>query len=94
MTGPRSLPPSAYVDPASEAADRALFARTWFGLGRADQVADPGRFATRDVAGQSILLVRGRDGVLRGFANTCRHRGARLMDGAGDCRGIKCPFHA
>lgn len=94
MTAPRSLPPVTYVDPASEAADRALFARTWIGLGRADQVATPGSFATRDVAGLSILLVRDRDGQLRGFANTCRHRGARLMQGAGACRGIRCPFHA
>ena len=37
--------------------------------------------------------MRGRDGALRAFANTCRHRGARLLDGSGNCRAIRCPFH-
>jgi choline monooxygenase len=38
--------------------------------------------------------LRGRDGVLRGFHNVCRHRGARLLtDGAGRCETLRCPYH-
>lgn len=89
-----SLPPAAYTDPGADTADRGLFARHWIGVGRADQVPLPGSYRALDVAGQAILLVRDMTGELRAFANSCRHRAARLMDGAGECRGIKCPFHA
>lgn len=90
----QSLPPACYTQAGLvEAEARAVFGG-WVGVGRADMVADPGRFIALDFAGHSIILLRDRDGQLRAFANSCRHRAARLMDGAGDCRGIKCPFHA
>lgn len=89
-----SLPPALYASAELlEAETRAVFGG-WVGLGRADMVREPGSFIALDFAGQSIILVRDMAGKLRAFANTCRHRGARLMDGAGACRGIKCPFHA
>ena len=47
------------------------------------------------VLGQSLLLVRDAQGVLRVFHNVCRHRGRRLLDDA--CRhaaAIRCPYHA
>ena len=91
----RSLPPSCYTDERiAEAEVDAIFRRGWIGVGRADRVAQPGDFAALDIAGQSIILLRDRDGSLRAFANTCRHRGARLLDGDGNCRGIRCPFHS
>lgn len=89
-----SLAPEAYTSPAFDRLDKALFARHWIGIGRADLVPDAGRFRTLDIAGQSVLLLRDREGTLRAFANTCRHRAARLMEGEGACRGIRCPFHS
>ena len=89
-----SLPPGCYTDAAWAKAERDLFRTHWIGVGRADQVAKPSTYRTLDIAGQSIILLRDRDGVLRALANTCRHRGARLLDGEGDCRGIRCPFHS
>ncbi len=90
-----SLPPQVYTCAEIAAAEeRALFRRHWLGLGRADVVQNPGDFIALDIAGQSLILLRDREGALRGFANTCRHRGARLLDGAGNCRGIRCPFHS
>lgn len=89
-----SISPEAYMSPAFDDLDKALFGRHWIGIGRADLVPDAGRFRTLDIAGQSILLLRDREGTLRAFANTCRHRAARLMEGEGECRGIRCPFHS
>ncbi len=90
-----SLPPACYVDPAITALEvEHIFRRGWIGVGRADQVASAGDFRTLDIAGQSVILLRDRDGALRALANSCRHRAARLMDGAGNCRGIRCPFHS
>lgn len=89
-----SLPPECYTsDEMLREETRHVFGG-WVGLGRADMVPDPGSYIALDVAGQPVLLLRDRDGALRAFANSCRHRGARLMQGRGTCRGIKCPFHA
>ena len=74
-----------------------VFFRSWFYAGRVDSLAEPGAFVAVDVVGGSILLVRGKDGELRGFYNVCRHRGSRLCDeeSTGQLRSaIKCPYHA
>ena len=73
-----------------------VFFRRWYYLGRVDELAEPGDYVAYDVAGESIVVVRGKDGKLRGFYNVCRHRGSRLCElGAGHARGaIKCPYHA
>lgn len=90
-----SLPPACYVDETVTQAERDhIFRGGWFGVGRADQVKEVGDFTALDVAGQSIILVRDKDAQVQAFANSCRHRAMRLMEGTGNCRGIKCPFHA
>lgn len=90
-----SLPPACYAAPAVVDAEiSALFRGGWIGVGRADLVPEPGDYVTLDIARQAILLLRDKEGRLRAYANTCRHRGARLMNGEGNCRGIRCPFHA
>ncbi len=67
-----------------------------------------GDFLVRDVLGESILIIRGKDGGLQAFYNVCRHRGCRLvLDDApafhaegqpgpdGTFRGaIRCPYHS
>jgi phenylpropionate dioxygenase-like ring-hydroxylating dioxygenase large terminal subunit len=90
-----AIPPKFYRDNAvvTQEVDR-IFRKHWICLGRADRVGDPGSFAAVDVAGQSLILARDKAGVLHAFANTCRHRGARLADGEGKCNGFACPFHA
>ncbi len=90
-----SLSSRAYVDPAIYEAERqAVFRRTWQLLGPASVVREPGRYQAVDVAGWKLFVLRGRDGVLRGFHNVCRHRGARLLgEGSGDCQVLRCPYH-
>ena len=70
-----------------------LFHRHWLGLGRADRFEQPGQYETMEIAGVPVLLISDRDGKLHAFNNACRHRGARLLDGEGKCRTIRCPFH-
>lgn len=89
------LPPVAYTgDDFFEVEQRRLFGRAWVAVASAAEVAEPGRLLVRSVGGTSVLITRGRDGVLRGFVNSCRHRGTELA--AGDCtvsRTIRCPYH-
>ncbi|MEA2789035.1 MAG: hypothetical protein QOG73_1441 [Acetobacteraceae bacterium] len=54
----------------------------------------PGSYRTDDYTGVPVLTVRGRDGRLRAFINTCRHRGAKVASGEGTARSFTCPYHA
>lgn len=54
-----------------------------------------GDWQTLDYLGESIIVIRGDDGDVRAFANVCRHRGSRLVDGHRGCsRRLVCPYHA
>ncbi|MEM7076944.1 MAG: aromatic ring-hydroxylating dioxygenase subunit alpha, partial [Pseudomonadota bacterium] len=89
------LPPECYTHPdVTQREIEQLFRNGWIGVGRSSMVSRPGDYIALDIAGQNIILLRDRDGALRAFANTCRHRSARLVDGTGNCRGIRCPFHS
>ncbi len=93
----RTLPGSDYHDLAVYELEREqVFFRSWFIAGRADQAAEPGSWFTVDVVGESILVMRGNDGELRGFYNVCRHRGAVLReDDCGQEKGaLACVYHA
>ncbi len=90
-----SIPPRCYTEAEVQALEtETLFRQGWFGVGRADLVKAPGDYVALDLAGQAIILLRDKEGALRAFANACRHRGARLVQGEGTCRGLRCPFHS
>jgi Rieske 2Fe-2S family protein len=79
-----------------EREQEGMFARNWIYAGRAEHVAGAGDFVLRAVAGEELILVRGRDGAVRAFYNLCRHRGTRLCaESTGRFTGsIVCPYHA
>jgi carnitine monooxygenase subunit len=91
-----SLPAWTYSDPEFFNAEVARVIRpAWQLVCHQSDVAGPGDFHTLDVVGESVVVVRGRDAVLRAFTNVCRHRGARLVDGASGCaQRLVCPYHA
>jgi phenylpropionate dioxygenase-like ring-hydroxylating dioxygenase large terminal subunit len=67
---------------------------SWQIVCHVNSIPKAGDYATFDLAGESILALRDRDGSIRGFHNVCRHRGARLLDGSGNCpASITCPYH-
>ena len=90
-----SLPPPFYTSKTLAQQEIELFFRqSWIGVGRSDIVSAPGDYITLDVANQHIILLRDKKSKLRAFANTCRHRSARIIDGKGSCKGLRCPFHS
>ena len=62
-------------------------------VGWVGEVAQSGSYTTKEVAGVSVLLVRGKDGVLRAFINGCAHRGAEVASDCGTTRLFTCPYH-
>ncbi|HTU82254.1 MAG TPA: aromatic ring-hydroxylating dioxygenase subunit alpha [Candidatus Acidoferrales bacterium] len=91
----RSLSREAYWGEAFfERERRAIFWSEWFYAGRADALDAAGAYCVLEVAGESVVVVRGEDGIYA-HRNFCRHRGSRLLCGEGRVRGaIRCPYHA
>jgi len=76
-----NLDPRYYVDPALFERERqVIFRRHWHMLGPTSQLREPRGYLAVDAAGWKLFALRGRDGVLRGFHNVCRHRGTRLCE--------------
>jgi glycine betaine catabolism A len=105
----KTFPVAAYRSAESFDAERErIFWREWYCVGRDEEIPVPGDYLALDVAGQLVLLVRGRDGVARAFYDVCRHRGCRLALGqparpealeahgpTGRFKGaITCSYHA
>lgn len=85
-----------------------IFCREWLCVAREEEFPLAGDHRVLDVLGESILLVRNREGALRAFYNVCRHRGSRLCrspqehvaagrvalpGGLTAGRLIVCPYH-
>lgn len=95
--GALTLEARYYTSEEILAAERErIFLQEWICIGREDEVPNAGDFVTAEVGGESLLVVRGRDGAVRAFFNLCRHRGTRLCGTAqGSLPGrIRCPYHA
>jgi choline monooxygenase len=91
----RAMPPGVYISETFFAREIAgIFRREWVCVGRASAMAKPGDYVASDIAGQPVLVVRGRDGVLRAMSNVCLHRMSTLLKGEGNVRAITCPYHA
>jgi choline monooxygenase len=90
------LPVSWYIDPEAYQRDRKhIFAPNWSLFGPEAGLHQPRSWRADIVNGWPVFVIRGDDGVLRGFHNVCRHRAARLLNGeSGSCARIVCPYHA
>lgn len=89
-----TLIPDAYREPRFYAAEQErVWGAGWVCIGYTSQVAQPGDMFTATVAGQPILVTRGKAGALHGFYNVCRHRGSQLVQGECHQEIIRCPYH-
>lgn len=71
-----------------------LWSRVWVFAGRAEDVARPGDHLTFDDLGVPIVIVRGADGELRAFYNSCQHRGAPVVrEACGSAPNLRCQYH-
>ena len=90
-----TLPAWCYSDPVFYDREMArLFRPAWRLAGRADEIPEAGDYLTAWTAGGSVILLRDREGAVRAFANSCRHRGAELVSGQGRTKALVCPYHS
>jgi len=94
--GAKTLAQQYFVSPEvfAEEQDR-IFSKQWVLVGHQSQLAEAGDYFVAVVAGESLIIVRDKDGEVHGFYNVCRHRGTRLReDRNGHLSAIQCPYHA
>jgi phenylpropionate dioxygenase-like ring-hydroxylating dioxygenase large terminal subunit len=91
-----SLPAWTYSDPEFFSMEMQRVMRpSWQVVCHISDVPAIGDYHTLEYLGESVVVIRGLDDVLRAFTNVCRHRGARLLDGPSGCaKKLVCPYHA
>ncbi len=90
-----SLRKEAYVDSRWHDVDvNAILGKTWQWVCHSEKVRERGKYIATTIAGQPIVIVRDRKGILRAFYNVCKHRAHQLLSGEGTTGGIVCPYHA
>jgi choline monooxygenase len=90
-----TLPPWAYTSEEFYRKEvETIWMREWNFFGRADRIPDAGDYFSVDLVGVPVIVVRGKDGEVRAFSNSCRHRGAAMLRGDGNCNAIRCPYHS
>lgn len=84
-----------YTDPEIFRADmETLFYRDWLFAIPACELTKPGSYVTHQVGSYGVVIVRGADGVIRAFHNSCRHRGSVICNKAkGVSPKLVCPYH-
>jgi len=90
-----ALPQALYN--SAEAFDfdlKAIFGQSWLLAGFTAEIRKPGDYMAFSVGEWPVIITRGRDGTVRAFHNSCRHRGSILCEnGHGNAARLTCPYH-
>ena len=89
-----SISQERYYDPDfMKQESQHLWTRIWHVAGREQQLEEAGDYIVHDFMHESVMIVRQRDGSLKGFYNACGHRAARLVGGNSSQESFFCPYH-
>ena len=79
-----------------------VFKTSWLYVAREEEIAEPGSYKVKRLAfaDTSVIVMRGKDGVVRGFHNICSHRGNTVVTETGEetfghskAAILSCRFH-
>jgi phenylpropionate dioxygenase-like ring-hydroxylating dioxygenase large terminal subunit len=91
----RALPAWVYNHPEMSRLEyERIFRPSWQLVCHVSSLANPGDYVSIEIARESIVVLKSSAGDIHAFHNVCRHRGARILHGEGNCPGaITCPYH-
>ena len=91
----RALPAWVYNHPEMSRLEyERIFRPSWQLVCHVSALANPGDYVALEIGRESIVVLKSSAGEIQAFHNVCRHRGARILQGAGNCPGaITCPYH-
>lgn len=95
QAGPYVVDRACYTDPDIYKLELTrIFERCWVFVAHVSELAKPGDYRTATVGTQPVIAVRGDDGKIRAFLNSCRHKATMLLtEERGHCDRIRCPYH-
>ncbi len=70
-----------------------LWPKVWQVACREEQIPNAGDYIVYDIADDTIIVTRSRDGGIKAFFNVCPHRGRRIMEGCGHAVNFRCGYH-
>jgi Rieske 2Fe-2S family protein len=90
-----SLPGEFFSGDAIYRADvERIWRQGWLFAGHTCEIPQPGDYFTLEVDADSLIVIRGDDGAIRGLHNVCRHRGSLICtEAAGHSKRLVCPYH-
>ena len=89
------IPTERYISSEFFALEKKIWQQSWLLVGREEDWSEPGRYRTVDRGGSPLLICRDLDGELRGFFNTCQHRGAPVVrEACGLAKRLRCQYHS
>lgn len=97
LTDPTATVESHVCPKIFAAEQQRIYRRLWLIAGRVEDIAGPGDYFVRDIPSLKVeaLVVRGKDGVVRAFYNSCSHRGAIVVNQKkGSALTFRCPYHS
>lgn len=71
-----------------------IFLKEWLWVGHMGQINEIGDYFTFSYEEENVVVVRDNSGQVKAFSSVCRHRGALVAKGNGNCKFFKCPYHA
>lgn len=90
-----TLDPIVYIDPEMQKLELdRVFGRSWLFLGHVSQIPKAGDYVTTTMGEDPVVVVRQKDGSVKAFLNSCRHRAMKLCRAdAGTARSFTCSYH-
>jgi phenylpropionate dioxygenase-like ring-hydroxylating dioxygenase large terminal subunit len=91
---PVLVPTEAYLSAQYVREEKSkLWNKVWQIACREEELPKVGDYLTYEIADESMILVRSTAEKISGYYNVCKHRGRRLMEGHGQTKLLRCPFH-
>ena len=72
-----------------------IYMNSWLLAGHESQIPNSGDYFLFNLLTESVIIIRGKDGLIRAFMNVCRHRGSHVcLESKGNVKRLMCPYHA